>query len=176
MRKSLGIFFSAALLLVSACASNAPQDNGNSSIRAQRPPADYVYLASGDLRKPGNIDVGINFEALTEGDSHVQVTFGIIFAGRMEDGAPPAPPHSGSGSKVTDPIVFPAVNDKDEIDAAGDFMADSFPDRADIVGYIFRSPQKRYLMLIEFATDAGANALYFDVSRWVAASEAVYGS
>jgi hypothetical protein len=175
MRIGLGALLGVALLMVTACAGTK-QTSSTNTIRAPRPPANYVHLASGNLRDSDNIEIGINFEALSEGDSHVQVTFGIIFAGSMQDGAPPAPSHSGSGSQVDGPIIFPDVDGKTEIDAAGDFMAENYPDRTDIVGHIFRSPQKRYLMLVEFQTGEGANALYFDVSRWVAATEALYGN
>jgi spore maturation protein CgeB len=68
---------------------------------------------------------------------------------------------------VKNPIVFsPPVSADAEVQSAANLIANRAPDRRNIVGRLFRSPDRRYLLLIEFETAAGANALYFDITNW----------
>jgi hypothetical protein len=162
----------AGLLLATACAGQPGLSAKKGVTHAPRPPADYVFIGSGDLSKPKNVDVVIDFDSPSGEPLILPAIFGMGFMAAVHEGAAPAPQHSGQGDSTTDPIKFPTVTDDDELDAAGDYMAATYPGYEAAAGHLFRAPDKRYLMWVEFKTDASPGALYFDVSRWVAARKA----
>jgi hypothetical protein len=159
----------AGALALGGCAGAS---KSTSVVHAPRPPADYVFIGSGDLSKAKSVNVVIDFDSPSGEPLILPVIFGTGFLGAMDDGAAPAPRHNGKGDSAADPITFPAVSADDELDSAGDYLAERYPGSDGVAGHLFRAPGKRYVMWLEFSTDTGPGALYFDLSRWVAARKA----
>ena len=158
------------LILVAACASNSGTRNGPAPVRAERPPSDYLQIGGADLSGGKNIDVLVNTQLLAgkdEQDSRLSVLFGIHFLGSASDAKPTKVPTTGSGLKAIDPIrLSPAGPADAELDNALNILAARAPDRDNLVGHLYRSPERQYVVLIAFDTTAGANSLYFDVTNW----------
>lgn len=158
------------LLFAAACASPSGTRDGSAPVRAAQPPSDYLYLSGADLSDGKDIKIGVNtdlFGKAEEQDVRLSVGFGIYFAGAAADAHPTDAITVGSGLKATDPIRLSPPGTADaELDAALNVLATRAPDRRNIVGQLFRSPDHRYLVLITFDTRAGANSLYFDVTNW----------
>ena len=150
----------------------ADASKGTTVAHAPKPPADYVFIGSGDLSRTKGVNVVIDFDSPSGEPLILPVIFGTGFLAAIDDGAAPAPRNNGKGDRATNPIAFPAVPADDELDAAGDYLAERYPGSDGIAGHLFRAPDKRYLMWVEFSTHAGPGALYFDLSRWVAARKA----
>jgi hypothetical protein len=171
MRRWLGTVLIAAAL--AACAS--PGGTTRKTVQAAPVPAGYVGLAQSDLTDEKNVNIVIDFDApLEEGEQRLQILFPIMYMGAVShpptnlglDGA------SGTGLGVDSPLAFPALAADLELDAIGAYLARHFPGHDDDIGSLFRAPDKSYLVLAEFETGAGSNALYFDVTRWVEARKA----
>lgn len=158
------------LILVAACASTSGTHGGASAVRAAPPPSDYLYISGADLSAGKNIDVLVNTQLLgsqDKQDSRLSVVFGIYFIGSASDATPTSAATVGSGLKATDPIRLSLVGAADaELDNALNVLAARAPDRDNIVGQLYRSPDRDYVVLIAFDTAAGANSLYFDVTNW----------
>ena len=158
------------ILALAACSSPEGNDAGSPPQRAAAPPHDYIHIGSADTRQSGNIQIGVNTD-LFGGDEAVErlaITFGIYFSSAVHDATPSEIGNIGKGSSVTDPIVFsPPVEPVAELQSAVNLVAKRAVDRRHLVGSLYRSPEGRYLLLIEFDREAGA--LYFDVTNWAKA-------
>lgn len=158
------------LVLVGACASHPGARDGSSVVRAAPPPSDYLHLSSADLSKGKDIEIGVTPDLmgkLDERDSKLMLMFGFAFATAALDAKSTDAATVGSGLKATDPIrLSPPVPADAELDTLLSVLATRAPDRDNIIGHLYRSPDQRYLTLIEFDTRAGANSLYFDVTNW----------
>lgn len=166
MRLPGGNIVVVCLLILSAC---APVAGGAAQrVAAPPPPASYIYLGSGDARDANKIVAKINFEYMEQGepDERLALLFGLLFAGAARTAVAAGPEVSGTGLSADDPIGFPAVAADAELVAAVNYLAGQFPDRANVVGDLFRAPDHRYVVRVSFDTGAGANALYVDVTRW----------
>jgi hypothetical protein len=158
------------LLFVAACASTAGTRSGSATLRAGPPPPEYLQIGGADLRADKKIDVMVNTELLSgkdEQDSRLAVVFGFHFAAAASDAKTIGALTSSGGLKATDPIrLSPAGAADAELEDALNILAARAPDRDNIVGYLYRSPDRQYVVLIHFDTAAGANSLYFDVTNW----------
>jgi hypothetical protein len=156
----------AMLLLTTACAQTSGQ-----AVHAPKPPADYVFLSSGDNSNEKNIAVGINTDLMMsdDPDSMTLVLFGMKFALAIQHAVPADSGAAGSGLKVGDPITFAAVAAETEFQAAANYLVQRFPKLTNAAGYLFRSPERRYLLWVTFDTATNGNALYFDVTKWAIA-------
>jgi len=157
----------AGMVFLGACAGSG--QGKTTAIHAPRPPEEYTYLGSGDLTKPKNINLVIDFDTPKNDSLLLPVMFGMAFSNAIHEGTAPAPKHVGDGGRTASPISFPSVAAGDELDASGDYMAATFPDHEAVVGHLFSGPQDSYLMWVQFKTRAGDNAIYFDVTRWARA-------
>lgn len=158
------------LLLIAACASPAGSRIGAAAVRADPPPPGYLEIGGADLSADKNIDVMVNTELLgskDEQDVRLSVMFGFYFVGAASDAKATSALTSGSGLTATDPIrLSPAGAAEAELKDALNILAARAPDRDSIVGHLYRSPNRQYVVLIFFDTAAGANSLYFDVTNW----------
>jgi hypothetical protein len=158
------------LVLVAACVSNSGTRNGASAVRAALPPSDYIFLSSADLSEGKDIQIGVTpgfMGKLDDRDSRLMLMFGFAFATAALDAKPSDAATVGNGLSVTDPIrLSPPVTANAELDTVLSVLATRAPDRDNIIGHLYHSPDQRYLALIEFDTRAGANSLYFDVTNW----------
>jgi hypothetical protein len=160
------------LLALAACGSPHDRDAGSPPLRAAAPPADYIYIGSGDASDDKNIQVGVN-TALFGGDKAdegLSVMFGFYFSAAVHDAQPAEFGTVGDGLSVSNPIVFsPPVEASAELQSAINLVAKRSPDRHNVVGSLYRNSDRRYLLLVEFDNAAGANAIYFDVTKWAKA-------
>ncbi|WP_374378321.1 hypothetical protein [Dongia sp.] len=169
MRYFSPLTFLFGLAIVAACTGNGGTGTKSVNVKAPRPPAEYTYLGSGDLTKSGGVNAIVDFDA-PKGDSTVlPVMLAVALAHAMHESTAPAPSHSGSGSRASDPIMFPTVPSDNEVDASGAYLTEFYPGSKSAIGHLFRGPREIYLLWVEFKTASGSNAIYFDVSRWVAA-------
>lgn len=159
----------AAVLLLLVLAGCGPASREAAQrVTAAKPPADYVYLASGDTTDAKNIEVNINFEEMvsTNLDERLILLFGMLFAGAVADAVPAKPDITGDGLSAGDPIRFPAAAIDDQMAMLNNYLAGRFSDRDNLVGHLYRGPESQYIVRAEFDTGAGANSLYFDVTKW----------
>jgi hypothetical protein len=77
----------------------------------------------------------------------------------------------GDGLTVESPIDFYSpVEADDELRSAINAVRIRVPDCRNIVGRLYRGPDRRYLLLVEFDSAVGPNALYVDVTNWARAN------
>lgn len=164
------------MALALLCVACTQGDHLGQAVHAPKPPADYVYIGSGDTSEEKKIDVNVNFDLMKskDPDSNLSLLFGMIFAGSVSDAKPVTASSKGTGLSHLDPILFDSVEDSAELDATANYLAARFPDRDKVIGHLFRSPTQRYLVWTIFETDAGNNALLFDVTRWAAFKRKIY--
>ena len=164
--------FVAALCLATACAQTSQP-----AVHAQKPPADFVYIGSGDTSEDKKINVNINTDLMDSNDPDHKLTifFGLLFAGAIKDPKDTSGSTAGTGHSYSDPLVFSAVADQAELDAIANYLATHFPGHDDVIGHLYRSPEKRYLVWAVFETRAGSNALYFDVTKWATVNRSAFG-
>ena len=97
----------------------------------------------------------------------LSIHFGLHFPLAVQDAKAQDLGTVGDGLSAGNPLVFaPPVAPEVEVESAVNLIASRAPDRRNFVGTLLRSPDRRYLLLIEFETAAGANALYFDITNW----------
>jgi hypothetical protein len=157
------------VLAIAACSSPHDKQVSITPMRAAAPPAGYTHIGSADTSDGKNLQVGVNTDLLggDKGDEMLSVWFGLYFSGAVGDAKAADMGTTGEGLSVKDPIVFsPAVEAATELQNALNLVAHRAPDRHNIVGSLYRSPDRRYVLLVEFDTAAGANALYFDITNW----------
>lgn len=158
------------LLFAAACASPSGTRDGSAPVRAAQPPSDYLYLSGADLSEGKDIKIGVPsgfLSKLDERDSKLMLIFGFSFTSAALDAKPTGATTVGSGLTVTDPIrLSPPVAADAELDTVLNVLATRAPDRDNIIGHLYHSPDQRYLALISFDTHAGANSLYFDLTNW----------
>jgi hypothetical protein len=165
-----------AILLLALAACGPASREAAQRVTAAKPPANYVYLASGDTSEAKNIKVNINFEemASSKSDKRLILLFGMLFAGAVADAVPAKNDITGGGLSASDPIRFSAAATDAQMQTLNNYLADRFPDRDDLVGHLYRGPESQYVVRTEFDTGAGANSLYFDVTEWVLSKNAQY--
>jgi hypothetical protein len=166
----------AAMLLLGLAACGPNSREAAQRVTAAKPPEDYVYLASGDTTEAKKIKVNINFEEMVSGnpDERLMLLFGMLFAGAAADAVPAKIDATGGGLSVNDPIRFSAAATDAQMQSLNNYLADRFPERDDLVGYLYRGPGQEYLVRTEFDTGAGANSLYFDVTQWALGKNELY--
>ena len=119
----------ATVLLIAACVQTS-----GPAVHAPKPPADYVFLSSGDNSNEKNIAVGINTDLVMsdDPDSMTLVLFGMKFALAMQHAVPANSGSAGSGLKVDDPIIFAAAGAETEFPAAANYLVQRFPGLTDL--------------------------------------------
>jgi hypothetical protein len=133
------------------------------------PPADYTHLSSSDTADNENIEIGLNTDLIGSDEEAMTISlhFGLHFPIAVREAKAEDHATTGDGLSVSNPLVFsPPVSPDAEIQSAVNLIAHRALDRANMVGHLFQSPDRRYLLLIEFDTAAGAKALYFDITEW----------
>lgn len=155
----------ATLLALSACATTG--GSATSTKLAGPPPGSYTYIGGSDLSEDKNISLHVNTDLMhaKDPDEKLSLFFGLHFWSAM-NAVPGKNATRGSGSNATDPIVLTAAAPKTELDEIGGYVADRFPSRDKIIGELYRSPEKRYVLWLRFETSEGPKAIYFDASRW----------
>jgi len=156
-------------LAITACSTSGPQGTGSPPLRAAQPPANYTLIGSSDAGDGKNIEIGVNTGLIGSDEEGMKLSlhFGFHFPLAVQDAKAEDLGTTGDGLSVGSPLVFaPPVAPEAEVESAANLIASRAPDRRNIVGTLFRSPERRYLLLIEFDTAAGANALYFDITNW----------
>lgn len=162
------------LLLLAACASPHSKGADSGPLRAAEPPSDYTLIGKADtsdwknLRLEANTDLWDHDDVLdgSEENETLSFTFGHAFYWAVWTETENVSA-VGDGLDVESPVVFYSpVEASAEIRSALSVVTMRAPDRRNIVGTLLRSPDRRYLLLIEFDTAAGANALYFDITNW----------
>jgi hypothetical protein len=158
-------------LLTAACAQT-----GQPAVHAPKPPADFVFIGSGDTSRDKKIVVKMNFDLKesNDPDGKLMLPFGMLFGGAIRGAEPTSNSATGTGLTHNDPIVFDAVAEEAELDAVANYLATKFPDPRNVKGRLYRSPERRYLVWVNFDTRANSNALYFDVTKWAAALRQAY--
>ncbi len=156
----------ATLLALGSCATSG--GTATSTKLAGPPPGNYTFISGGDLSKDKNISLHVNTDLMDAKDPDEQLSlfFGLHFWGAMNDAVPAKKAARGSGSDAADPIVLTSANPKNELDEIGSYVVDRFPSRDKIIGELYRSPEKRYVLWLRFETSEGSKAIYFDASRW----------
>jgi hypothetical protein len=160
------------LLAIAACSASGTQGTGSRPQRAAPPPADYTHISSSDTRDSKNIQIGVNTGLIGSDEEGASLSwhFGLHFPLAVQDAKAEDLGATGDGLSAGSPLVFaPPVAPEAEVQSAVNLIASRAPDRRNMVGTLFRSPDRRYLLLIEFDTAAGANALYFDITDWAKA-------
>jgi hypothetical protein len=158
-----------AILFLVLAACSSPQGKTGSPLRAADPPSDYVYIASADISDGKNIEIGVNTDLFggDKADEQLSITFGIYFSSAAGSAEAAELGTTGDGLSVTNPLVFsPPVEAPAELQSALNVLAKRAPDRRNLVGYLYRSPDRHYLLRIEYDSAAGANAVYFNVTNW----------
>lgn len=172
LRSALRGWCVGCMLLLAACVQAPQGGQPGVAVAAPPPPASYTVIGQTDTGGAGGIDIavtGLDGSGDKNGDLDLSLIFGVAFGASALDATPADHGTSGSGSRAANPIVFsPPVDAAGELDAAVNLIAKRYPDRKGLIGTLYRSPEHAYLVRIEFATATGANALYFDVTRWVA--------
>lgn len=159
------------LFAVGACSSPRDQQVSIAPVRAAAPPAGYTLISSSDTSTEKNIQIGVNTDLLGGDDGRLAFHFGFHFPGAVREAQAADLATNGDGLSVNSPIVFsPPATAVDEVQGAVNLVARRAPDRENLVGTLLRSPDHRYLLLIEFENKAGKNALYFDVTNWAKAT------
>lgn len=158
------------LLAVAACSSPRDPQISVAPVRAEAPPAGYTLISSSDTSTEKNIEIGVNTDFLGSDDGRLALHFGFHFPSAVREAQAAEIATNGDGLSVDSPVVFsPPVPALDEVQSAVNLVAGRTPDRENLVGTLLRSPDQRYLLLIEFENKAGRNALYFDVTNWTKA-------
>jgi hypothetical protein len=165
----------AALLALGACA--APGGSSTSAKLAASPPSNYTYISGGDLTKDKNISLHVNTDLMDAKDPDEQLSlfFGLHFWGAMTDAVPAKKATRGGGLSVADPIMLTSADPKNELDEIGSYLVERFPSRDKIIGELYRSPEKRYVLWLRFETSEGPKAFYFDASGWAETHRKSYG-
>lgn len=165
----------ACLLALGACATSG--GSATSTERAGPPPANYTYISGGDLTKDKNISLQVNFDLMEakDPDEKMSIFFGLHFWSAMEDAVAAKKTTRGGGLTATDPITLTSADPKKELDEIGSYVIDRFPSRDKIKGELYRSPEKRYVLWLQFETSEGARALYFDATGWAETHRDGYG-
>lgn len=156
------------LLAMTACSSPNPHDTGCRPQRAAMPPADYVHISSADVSDSKTIQIGVNTDLIgsDEADAALSLHFGVHFPNAgLEEGRRSRDNWRWLERQEPDRVLAAGAADA-EVQSAANLIANLAPDRRNMVGRLFRSPDRRYLLLIEFEMAAGANALYFDITNW----------
>ncbi|WP_119304713.1 hypothetical protein [Dongia deserti] len=159
-------------LVIAACSSPNQQDAASRAVRAARPPADYTLIGSADTSDGKNIQIGLNTNlvGVSKEDERLSIHFGFHCPNAVHDARPADFGSIGDGLSVNTPIVFsPPVSALAEVQSAVNLVTKRSPDRTNVVGALFRSPEHRYILLVEFDGAAGERALYFDVTNWAIA-------
>lgn len=164
-----------SLLLLAACATSS--GSAKSAALAGPPPSNYTYISGGDLTKDKHVSLHVNFDLMEakDPDEKLSLFFGLHFWGAMNDAVPAKKTTRGSGSHAADPIVLTAADPKKELDEIGSYVVERFPSRDKIVGELYRSPEKRYVLWLRFETADGPKAFYFDASGWAETHRNGYG-
>jgi hypothetical protein len=159
-------------LAVAACAQSNGGDRKAARVHAAAPPADYVTISGAEPTGPKSNSIYVNPDLVSDApgaEGKLTAFFGLYFLGAARDAKPAHPGVTGDGSGVGSPIIFnPPIAGQEELDMTMNELAFRHPDRRDVKGALYRSPSGTYLLYAEFETDAGSNALYYDVSRWAA--------
>ena len=162
------------LLLLAACVSPHGEGEDSAPLRTAVPPSDYTLIGKADTRDWKNLRLEVNTDLWdhddvvdgSEENETLPFTFGqefyrAVYAESEDVSA------AGDGLDPESPIIFYAPADESAwIRSALSVVTMRAPDRTNIVGTLLRSPDRRYVLLVEFDTGTGANALYFDVTRW----------
>ena len=172
MRRAHWLPICACALALAACAQTNGGGPATARVRAAPPPAGYVYISGTEGTDAKSNTITVNTDLLSDApgaDGKLTVFFGIYFLGALSDAKPAHPGVTGDGSGVGSPITFnPPVEGRQELDMTMNELAFRHPDRRDVKGRLYRSPSGTYLLYAAFETDAGSNALYYDVTRWAA--------
>lgn len=165
----------AVLLILGGCAG--PGGTSQKAVQAAPVPAGYVGLSEGDLRKPKSIRAIVDFDApLEQNEGRLQIMFPLLFAGAVQDPSTNVALAgvTGTGLAADTPLTFPALEANLELTGLGTYLARHFPGHRDVVGSLYRAPDKSYVVRVAFHTLAGANALYFNVTRWAERKKSLY--
>jgi hypothetical protein len=161
------------LLLLAACASPHRNGTGSPPQRAAEPPSGYTLIATADTRD-STLRLEVNTEIWTyddvldayEEDETLPFKFGHAFywAVFTETDKISA---TGDGLAAESPvIIYSAREAYNEIRSALSVVTMRAPDRRNVVGTLLRSPDRRYILFVEFDTAGGTRSLYFDVTNW----------
>ena len=166
------------LLLLAACASPHRNGAGSVPLRAAEPPSEYTLIGKADtldwtLRLEVNTKIWDHDDVIdgddidgNVGDQTLPFKFGHEFYWAVWTGTEDVSA-VGDGLNAENPVVlYSPVEASDEIRSALSVVRIRAPDCTNIVGTLLRSLDRRYLLLVEFDTGTGANALYFDITRW----------
>lgn len=156
------------LLALAGCAQSPGAGSPTQRIQAPLPPSGYVLIGESDTGAKEKIQVGIpDFDSAGDDGLTLSLFFGFGFVSAALDPTPAKLGTTGSGASVNDPIAFaPPVKAEVELDSTLNHLANRYPESRNIAGQLFRSPAARYLLRISFDTPAGANAVYYDITRW----------
>ena len=165
------------LLLLAACASPHGNATGSPPQRAAEPPSDYTLIAKADthdltLRLEVNTEIWDrdDFFDGTEEDETLPFKFGHAFYWAVWT-EPEKISATGDGLAAESPvIIYTAREASDEIRSALRVVSMRAPDRRNVVGTLLRSPDRRYILLVQFDTAGGPSSLYFNVTDWAKAS------
>ncbi len=166
------------LLLLAACASPHGREPSSPSLRAAEPPADYTLIGRADTSDWKILQIGVNTDLWdhddvidgNEEDETLSFNFGHQFYWAVWS-EPEQISAVGDGLDVENPVDFYSpVEASDEIRSALSVVTMRAPDRRNVVGRLYRAPDHRYLLLVEYDCAAGASALYFDVTNWAKAN------
>jgi hypothetical protein len=157
------------LLAMAACSASGTQGTESRPQRAAPPPADYTHISTSDASDGKNIEIGVNTGLIGSDEEGISLSlhFGLHFPLAVQDAKAEDLGTTGDGLSAGNPLVFaPPVVPEVEVESAVNLITSRAPDRRNMVGTLLRSPDRRYLLLIEFDTAAGSNALYFDITNW----------
>jgi hypothetical protein len=108
-----------------------------------------------------------NDKNLGSGDARPTDTFQYYFVQAVQSAKPKRVPVVGKGSSLSTAFFAHDVGEREELQAAMNDLLARFPDRHDVAGVLMSGTNRKYVVQVSFISGGTAQALYYDVSRWV---------